>query len=315
VLEIREVNLAGDTIRSISIADLNSKLATATCSECNVTLQTFHHDITPLPNGHWLVLANTIMNLSPRTTPALTAKPPQGVLGDVIVDLDQNLEPVWAWNEFNHLDPNRQPYYFPDWTHTNAVVYSPDDGNILVSMRHQNWIVKVDYANGTGGGKVLWRLGEGGDFTLIGGTDPTDWEYAQHDPAFVSDNTTGVFSLAVMDNGDDRQFAAGVSCGAPGAPSCLYSTTPVFRIDEGARTATLTFHQISPSNQYSQWGGNAEQLANGNIEYDLCGAAKGSYVYEVTQETNPQTVWSLTVSNSNFYRAFRIPSLYPGVQW
>ena len=315
VIEIREVNLAGDTVRSISIADLNSRLATATCSECNVTLQTFHHDITPLPNGHWLVLANTIMNLSPTTTPALTAKPPQAVLGDVIVDLDQNLEPVWTWNEFNHLDPNHQPYYFPDWTHTNAVVYSPDDGNILVSMRHQNWIVKVDYANGTGSGKVLWRLGEGGDFKLIGGTDPNDWEYAQHGPTFASDNTTGVFSLAVMDNGDDRQLAAGVSCGAAGAPPCLYSTTPVFRIDEVGRTATLTFHQISAPSQYSQWGGNAEQLVNGNIEYDLCGAPTGSYVYEVTQEANPQTVWSLTVSNSNFYRAFRIPSLYPGVQW
>ena len=182
-------------------------------------------------------------------------------------------------------------------------------------MRHQNWIVKVDYANGTGSGKVLWRLGEGGDFKLIGGTDPIDWEYAQHSPAFASDNTTGVFSLAVMDNGDDRQFAAGVSCGTPGAQPCLYSSTPVFRIDEVGRTATLTFHQISPSNEYSQWGGNAEQLANGNIEYDLCGAATGSYVYEVTQEANPQTVWTLTVSNSNFYRAFRIPSLYPGVQW
>ena len=38
----------------------------------------------------------------------------------------------------------------PDWTHTNAVVYSKDDGNIIVSSRHQNWILKVDYADGMG---------------------------------------------------------------------------------------------------------------------------------------------------------------------
>ena len=25
----------------------------------------FHHDVEPLPNGHWLVLANTTMTLSP----------------------------------------------------------------------------------------------------------------------------------------------------------------------------------------------------------------------------------------------------------
>ena len=53
------MNLAGDTVREITINDLNVELANATCAECKVTLQTFHHDVTPLPNGHWLVLANT----------------------------------------------------------------------------------------------------------------------------------------------------------------------------------------------------------------------------------------------------------------
>ena len=45
----------------ISIDLLNSELADATCAECRVTLTTFHHDVEPLPNGHWLALANTKM--------------------------------------------------------------------------------------------------------------------------------------------------------------------------------------------------------------------------------------------------------------
>jgi arylsulfate sulfotransferase len=310
--EMREVNLAGDTVREITINDLNLELAAATCAECNVTLQTFHHDVEPLPNGHWLVLSNTLMALSPTSTPPLTNEPPNTVLGDVIVDLDQNLKPVWAWNEFNHLDPNRHPYSFPDWTHTNAIVYSKDDGNILVSMRHQNWVVKVNYANGTGDGSIIWHLGEGGEFTLQGGTDPTDWEFAQHGPGFFSPNTTGVFSLGLMDNGDDRIFPAGVTCGSAGAPPCLYTTIPVWQIDETAKTATFTFHQILPTSLYSFFGGNTEQLANGNVEYDLCSQGK---VFEVTPESSPQTVWTLQVTGTNLYRAFRIPSLYPGVQW
>lgn len=315
--EIREVNLAGDTVREITINDLNTELANAGCAECNVTLDTFHHDVTPLPNGHWLVLANTTMALSATSTPPLTNEPASTVLGDVIVDLDQNLHPVWAWNEFNHLDPNRHPWSFPDWTHTNAIIYSKDDGNILVSMRHQNWIVKVNYADGTGDGSILWRLGEGGDFTLKGGTDPIDWQYAQHGPSFFSPNTTGVFSLGAMDNGDDRispTSPAGATCGTTGAPPC-YSTIPVWQIDESAKTATLTFHQILPANLYNSYGGNAEQLANGDVEYDLCATASGSWVYEVTQESTPQTVWTLHQSLSSLYRAFRIPSMYPGVQW
>jgi len=314
-VEIREVNLGGDTVREITINDLNDELKTASCAECHVTLQTFHHDITPLPNGHWLVLANALMNLSSSTTPALTNAPAQAVLGDVIVDLDENLRPVWAWNQFNHLDVNRHPMQFPDWTHSNAVVYSPDDGNILVSIRHQHWVIKVDYANGSGTGKVLWRLGQAGDITLKGGTDPTDWQYAQHAPSFFTQNTSGVFSVGMMDNGDNRLFAKGVSCGTAGAPTCNYTTVIAYEIDENAKTATIKFHQIQPDNLYAFWGGNAEQLANGDVEYDLCGLTSQSVVNEVTQEANPQTVWSMTVTNTNFYRAFRIPSMYPGVQW
>lgn len=316
--EIREVNLAGDTVREISIDDLNGELASATCAECEVTLTTFHHDIEPLPNGHWFALAQTRRELSATTTPTLNNSPPTPVIGDVLIDLDQNLHPVWVWNEFNHLDPNRHPVGTSDWTHTNAVLYSEDDGNLIVSIRNQNWIVKVRYTDGTGDGSILWRLGEGGELALQGGTDPTDWQYAQHDPTFFSKNTTGVFSLGAMDNGNDRTFPATVTCGSSGAPPCLYTTVPVWQIDENAKTATLTFHQIIPASLYNVFGGNTEQLENGNVEYDLCGVGiypSGSYVYEVTQESTPQTVWMMHVIGTDLYRAFRIPSFYPGVQW
>ncbi|MEO6806559.1 MAG: aryl-sulfate sulfotransferase [Edaphobacter sp.] len=315
ITEIREVTLGGDTVKTVTLNDLNSELAAASCTECNVFLANFHHDVEVLPNGHILIVANTAMALSSTTTPALTNLPAQNVLGDVIVDLDQNMHPVWVWNEFNHLDPNRHPFQFPDWTHTNAVIYSRDDGNLIISIRHQNWVVKVNYADGAGTGDILWRLGEGGDLTLVGGTDPTDWQYAQHAPSFFSQNTSGIFSLGMMDNGDDRIFPASVTCGASGAPPCLYSTVPVWQIDETAKTATFTFHDILPASQYNSFGGNAEQLANGNVEFDLCGVGSGSIVYEVTQTSTPQTVWSMTVTGTNLYRAFRIPSFYPGVQW
>lgn len=62
-------------------------------------------------------------------------------------------------------------------------------------------------------------------------------------------------------------------------------------------------------------GAYAEQLANSNVEYDLCGVGTGSYVYEVTQESSPKRVWTMHVTGTNLYRAFRIPSLYPEVQW
>ena len=308
---IREIDLAGNTIREITMTDLNGELSTA---GYNLTLQQFHHDIAALPNGHWLVLANTLKSFTDLTGyPGVT-----NVLGDVVVDLDTNLQPVWVWNEFDHLDVNRHPfaYLFPDWTHSNAVVYSPDDGNFLISIRHQNWVLKVDYKNGTGAGDILWRLGEGGDFTLKNGVDPTDWNYAQHYPSYFSTNTSGVFSLGLMDNGNDRIFPAGVTCNATGEPPCTYTTIPVFQIDEGAKTATLTYHQVLPASLYSDFGGNTELLLNGDIEYDLAGTdISDSDIFEVTPGSTPQTVWHLHSEGFNLYRGYRMPSLYPGVQW
>jgi hypothetical protein len=301
---IQEVDLSGAVIWQMTAADLNAALATATCAGCNITVVGTHHDFVFLPNGHLIVLAATQRDISGTT-----------VTGDVIIDLDENHQPVWLWNEFDHLDVTRQPMAFPDWTHTNAILYSADDGNLIISIRHQNWLVKVDYANGTGAGDILWKLGYQGDFTLVGGTDPVDWFYAQHGPSFVTTNTTGKFSLVLFDNGDDRVFSPGVICGNTGEPPCLYSTVQILQIDETAMTATFTFHPTAPS--YSFFGGNAEVLANGNVEFcesaGLAGAA--GVVYEVTQDSNAQPVWQMQTTGLFAYRGQRIPSLYPGVQW
>jgi arylsulfate sulfotransferase len=309
---IREIDLAGSTIRQISLSQMNTALAAN--GFAGLVLATLHHDLTPLPNGHLLVMANTLKNvvLSGQTTPTQ-------VLGDVVVDLDQNWNPVWVWNEFDHLDVNRHPFMFPDWTHSNAIVYSSDDGNFMVSIRHQNWVAKVNYANGAGDGSILWRFGQGGDFTLMNNgqvdNNPADWFYAQHAPSFVGKSNAGIFNLVLMDNGDDRIFSPGVTCGTGSAPPCLYSTVPIFQINESKMTAAFTFHQILPPSMYNSFGGNAEVLPNGNVHYDLCGIGLNSDVFEVTPNSQASTVWELQSTATPLYRSYRLPSLYPGVQW
>jgi arylsulfate sulfotransferase len=301
---MQEVDLTGTVIWQMKAADLNTALAAATCTGCNITVIGTHHDFVMLPNGHLVVLASTRQVISGTA-----------VIGDVIIDLDQNHKPVWLWNEFDHLDVNRRPFMFPDWTHTNAIIYSPDDGNLIISIRHQNWLVKVDYANGAGAGDILWKLGYQGDFTLAGGTDPTDWFYAQHGPSFTTTNTTGKFGLALFDNGDDRVFPSGVTCGTPGQPPCLYSTVQLLDIDETAKTATFTFHPTTPT--YSFFGGNAEILKNGNLAFCESAGGPGTAgdIYEITQGSASQTVWKMQITGQYAYRGQRIPSFYPGVQW
>ena len=309
---VQEVDLGGNIIWQMTAAQLNTALAAATCAGCNITVVGTHHDFAILPNGHLIFIASTTQVVSGVT-----------VTGDVLIDLDQNHNPVWLWNEFDHLDPTRRPYMYPDWTHTNAILYSSSDGNLIISIRHQNWLVKIDYANGAGTGDIIWHLGYEGDFALLnadGSTDSnaTDWFYAQHGPSFVSTNTSGQFSLILFDNGDDRGVAvvAGGTCGVAGQPAC-YSTVPLLQLDETAKTATMVFNPTTPN--YSFFGGNAEVLKNGNVEYDESAStalpANNAAIYEVTPTSPPQTVWQMQIAGQYAYRGFRMPSLYPGVQW
>lgn len=305
-LALREINLAGQTVHNLTVDQLNEKLHAM--GYRGPRIEMMHHDVAILPNGHMIVITNATRDYTnlpgyPGTT---------RVIGDILVELDTNFNPVWTWSEFDHLDVTRHPMDFPDWTHSNAVLYTKDDGNLLLSMRAQDWVIKIDYENGHGSGKILWRLGHGGDFRLVNGNSPTDWNYGQHEPAFFGDRDAGVFYLGMMDNGNDRIMPDGKVCGTPKAPAC-YTTVPIFRIDEKAKTATLVFHKIFKV--FSAWGGGIENLPNGDIEIDLCNAGHNSDVYEMTREANPRTIWHLHASRTNLYRTERLPSLYPGVQW
>jgi arylsulfate sulfotransferase len=307
---LQEVDLGGNVVWQMTAAQLNQALAAATCPGCNITVVGTHHDVAVLPNGHLILIAS-----EDKVESGLVGYPnPVTVSGDVLIDLDQNHTPVWLWSSFDHLDLNRHPMQFPDWTHANAVVYSPDDGDLIVSMRHQDWVMKIDYHDGSGTGNILWKLGYQGDFALQGGTDPVDWFYAQHDANIASGNSSGTFDVMLFDNGNNRVLdSSGTICGQGTA---CWSRVPLLQVDESAKTATLEWvDDLSPV--FSFFGGNARMLANGNIEFDECAptTAQNAAIYEVTRTSPPQTVWQMEISGLFAYRGYRMPSLYPGVQW
>ena len=313
--EVREIDLAGNTVKSINMTELNQKLASSNLRDASGNLYqlgSFHHDVLALPNGHWVLLASEIKNF-----PSLSGyTSPVNVIGDAIVDVDQNLNPDWVWNTFDHLDINRRPMNFPDWTHSNAMLYSADDHNLLLSIRHQNWIIKINFLDGTGSGDILWHLGEGGDFKLENGVDPTDWFYGQHGMNFFTPNTTGDFEIGLMDNGIDRQFPTGSVFCTPNKPASAqcYSTLSVLELNEANMTATLRTHYDPGPTFYSYFGGDAQLLSNNDMQVDFCAKVGGATIQEL-DPTATQVIWNATTPNSAQYRVLREPSLYPGVQW
>lgn len=304
ISSLAEVDLACRTVRDVSLQQVSQSLQAQGYS---FNLLNFSHDVLLLPSGHWIGLIQISQNFTDLPGyPGTLA-----ILGDLLVDIDPNGNVVWHWSAFDHLDLNRHLFGLPDWTHSNALVYTPD-GNLLLSMRNQSWILKINYANGTGSGNVLWTLGEGGDFTIVGG-DPSDWFYAQHDPNILSTSGSQT-TLAVFDDGDQRIGSDGVACGS--APPC-YTRATIFQIDESAYLATLLWEDTP--GLYTPWGGSIAVLSNGNVEFTMSqpfpSQPAGSQIMEVTQTGDPQTVWQMVITGTNAYRGNRIPSLYPGVTW
>lgn len=316
--EIREIDLAGNVINRISVNELNSGLYQigASFQAIGGSIQdlAFHHDVLQLPNGHLILL----VTIFPPTPNNVGLPPGTPVVGDALVDWDPQAGlPVWTWSTFDHLDINHAPFGYPDWTHANAVIYSPDDGNLILSMRNQNWIVKINYKDGAGDGSVLWRLGPGGDFTFPSGQAPIEWNYGQHYPTLLGPNTAGIYPLMFFDNGNNRLLDQNNTvCGSPGAAKC-YSSVPILELNEYTKAAQVLWEDKLTA--FSICCGNASLLANGHVEFDVAAdqyILGFSYIQEVTQEQSPQLIWQMNIGGQQLaYRGFRIPSLYPGVQW
>ena len=204
---LREFDLAGFTVRETNAARVNEQLAAMGKPAVNA----FHHEARSLPGGRILTIAGTERILTNVQGPGAV-----DVLGEMIIVLGPDLEVVWTWDAFEHLDPSRRAVLGEtctsrtcalglaaranDWLHANAVDVTTD-GNLLLSIRHLDWVIKIDYGNGKGSGDVIWRLGKDGDFRFES-SDPYPWFSHQHDAGFIGGSST---LLAVFDNGNTRR--------------------------------------------------------------------------------------------------------------
>jgi hypothetical protein len=301
---LREIDLAGNTIRETNIAALNAQLAAMGLE----AIYGFNHDAQRLPDGSTVALALTERTVDINATPT-------NYVGEMVLVLDQDFQVKWAWDAFDHLDVHRGPVLgeivvpgspeptaivpkLPavDWLHVNAVSLSPNDGNLILSVRHQDWVIKIDYRNGAGDGHVIWRLGQGGDFTL-NSTDSNAWFSHQHDAHYVDDHT-----LILFDNGNTRQASD------PNA----HSRGQVWTLDETNMTATPVLN-VDLGN-YSFRLGSAERLSNGN--YSFLSGSQGPVPNDIAQsiEVLPDGRPSYVLEFAGpEYRAFRIRTLYEGV--
>jgi len=297
---LREFDVAGNTVRETSVFAIREQLR----SQVDDPIGMFHHEAIRLPNGHTLAVASV-----ERIVTGVQDPGPVDVLGDIVLDLDEDWRVVWYWNSFDFLDVGRKAVLDEkcagplggctllflaetanDWTHTNSIQYLPGDGSLLLSMRNQDWVIKIDYGNGKGTGRILWRMGRDGDFT-IDSDDPDPWFTHQHDPSYDGQ------SLLVYDNGNTR--------GA--VDPAANSRGQVLRVDEALRHVTLDLNL--DLGHYSEAEGSAQRLSNGNYHFLSGLLAPGPHSQSIEVLPGGERSYVLGLPTIT-YRSFRMKSLY-----
>jgi arylsulfate sulfotransferase len=290
---VGEIDLAGNSLKLTNMDRINAQLTLR--GEENVIA--LHHDALRTPAGQTLVfgmLEHTNVN------------PP--LLGDLIIGLDQNYQVIWTWNSFKHL-PLRLPVlhetcavsYGPacpastptaiDLLHSNCLSYTSDH-NLLHSMRHQDWVEKINFQDGAGNGTVVWKLGKGGDFA-VNSTDPSPWFSHQHDPEWVGTNT-----ISLYDNGNTRCNGATQPCNSRGQ---------IWQINEQTKVATLSVNL--DLGVYSDRQGSATILKNGNFQF-VSGYVEPNPTSRIEEYLPDGTPNLVITSNQTVYRTPRMTSLY-----
>ncbi len=270
---VRKITTAGETIETYDISSAGI----------------YHHEARLIGNGHLLVLVTEFQEVNGQT-----------LAGDRIVELDVNGDVIWEWSTFDHLDTTRFPGELSmtetrsgalDWTHSNSLFYIEEEDSILLSVRSQSWVVKIDHNSG----EII---------SILGDDSATDANFEHNDKFFTLESgewMTNQHAAAITTDGeillyDNRNESGGET---------LMSRAVKYLTDESAMTAEQTWEGVTSN--YTSSMGDVDELSNGNILVSATGGrlASGLNISELSGDASGEIVWSVSINN-NVYRAERI---------
>jgi len=244
-----------------------------------------HHEATEMPDGSLLSLSShaAVADRYPTNYDDPGPRQQIEVLAHSVVELAADGGLIEEWSLWDLLDRERIAYdgLDPeggseprDWAHANAVVYDEADDAFLVSVRHQDAVVKFSR-----GGELRWILGPHDNWApeyrpfLLEPEGETEWAYHPHAPMLSTDGRVLVF-----DNGNRR---VNPFDGREIPPvEAQYSRVVEYAIDEAAMSVTQTWEQLDLDGDivFSYATGDANYLPEtGNIltTYGLAAATNG----------------------------------------
>lgn len=324
---ILELDMLGNTVNLWHSSGSSDGEAGSIAVDTNA----FHHEVFEMPSGNLLVLSIEFRRFFDYPSSAVDPFAPTEtaiLAGDVIVEFSPDGTIVNQWSLFDMLDPYRINYSSllglydglletifgvqletRDWSHGNAVIHDPSDDSIIVSLRHQDAVVKFSRQTG----ELIWILGphenwdmeEFGQYLLTPlSDDEYFFQYHQHAPDITDHGTYIIF-----DNGNNR--ASPFDPTLPGSEN--FSRAVEYKIDEFTKEVEIVWEygQFEDETLFTFFIGDADyQPQTGNVLITF-GGIQPARLIEVTRTTPAQKVFDLSLSENFTYRSERLPSLYP----
>lgn len=155
------------------------------------------HEFRLLDDDHWIsesYLSQAVTNVPGYATSTVVDAIVQEVSGgNVVFDWGTTSVPSLYTDSTDGNDFTDAKTPYADYTHLNSVDVNPSNGNLLVSLRHDDELIELDRATGA----VVWTFGGASDqFGLAAADKPSH----QHHARFVAPN-----DITMFDNGNASQ--------------------------------------------------------------------------------------------------------------
>jgi len=278
----------------------------------------FHHDCIELENGNLVTLSVDMREIGPY--------PPDGefynVVGDIIFEFNWDGDIINEISLHDVIDPFRVIKGFhndfynglfgvdtKDWTHSNSVIRDYRDNSYIVSVRHQDIVIKVSNE-----GELIWVLGE--DHPDTSGDD--DWPFLE----LVGPGTypNHQHAAEIIPNGDLILY--------DNANTTHNARPVIYHHDEENLTMTQEFEYYDPEipdgvcsgavGDANYLPGDSILITHGAMRIPGTGCPHGIRQIQILEvdRFSGEKLFEIVIKdptgvNINGYRAERLPTLYP----
>ncbi|MFP6829502.1 MAG: aryl-sulfate sulfotransferase [Gammaproteobacteria bacterium] len=341
---LTEIDLLGNVVQRWHATGTPKEVMTGSTP---VAIDSFHHEVIELPSGNFLGLSSElrVMDDFPSSDTDPDAAPERAaVVGDVVVEFARDGTVIRQFKLLDILDPHRIGYNsmlggfynslygdltdapLRDWSHSNALEYNPADDSVIMSLRHQDALAKIDLATGD----LIWLLGTADNWNepwsskRLQPTGEIEWQYHQHGSSF-----SGTGSIMLFDNGLPRASAFQEQP----AVEDRYSRAVEYAVDDEAMEVSQPWSYGGPGEDafYSSYLSDVDWLPiTGNIlvtdgaretgpdglPSDAPDRKRWARIFELTHTDPAEIVFEAILEEEpeyglHIYRAKRLPSLYP----